>query len=352
MDIAFLCLTYKGLVHEKTKKWLKGKPVYLNTKEPLDKTPYTVLSIPTEWATRSIVDATLSLLRAAYENQHEWYMLLSHDVYPLVTYNALVKQLSKSMFHLMEQNELGTEWKTSQWWCLSKQDVGLILDRHTEYDAYVKAFPYQIRGAVDELYFLSCLKFLQPAYTYLEKQTIHVDWLTHGVQKHPVEYGALIEGDLDRMKGSFFLRKTTPYFTPIVHVPADTLVVQVFGDKSESIHQDTDLVLISMTKNIPEHIRALRIYYTLFSTLESAIREVLDRIPTHLWKNVIVKPEKPTRSIHPFPYSGPLKMETYQFKQPKIAFLFLTIGDIHQPLHAISRVDSKYPKGDAGGNFV
>lgn len=27
------------------------------------------------------------------------------------------------------------------------------------------------------------------------------------------------------------------------------------------------------------------------------------------------------------------------------------VGDIHQPLHASSRVDSKYPKGDAGGNF-
>ena len=27
------------------------------------------------------------------------------------------------------------------------------------------------------------------------------------------------------------------------------------------------------------------------------------------------------------------------------------VGDIHQPLHATSRVDSKYPKGDAGGNF-
>jgi hypothetical protein len=66
MDIAFLCLTYKGLVHEKTKKWLKGKPVYLNTKEPLEKTPYTVLSIPTEWGKRSIVDATLALLHAAY----------------------------------------------------------------------------------------------------------------------------------------------------------------------------------------------------------------------------------------------------------------------------------------------
>ena len=28
------------------------------------------------------------------------------------------------------------------------------------------------------------------------------------------------------------------------------------------------------------------------------------------------------------------------------------IGDIHQPLHATSRVDKSYPKGDAGGNFV
>ena len=27
------------------------------------------------------------------------------------------------------------------------------------------------------------------------------------------------------------------------------------------------------------------------------------------------------------------------------------IGDIHQPLHSSALVDSKYPKGDAGGNF-
>jgi S1/P1 Nuclease len=26
------------------------------------------------------------------------------------------------------------------------------------------------------------------------------------------------------------------------------------------------------------------------------------------------------------------------------------VGDIHQPLHATSRVDSKYPSGDRGGN--
>ncbi len=26
-------------------------------------------------------------------------------------------------------------------------------------------------------------------------------------------------------------------------------------------------------------------------------------------------------------------------------------GDIHQPLHTTAEVSSKYPKGDAGGNF-
>jgi hypothetical protein len=26
------------------------------------------------------------------------------------------------------------------------------------------------------------------------------------------------------------------------------------------------------------------------------------------------------------------------------------VGDIHQPLHATSRVDPKYPSGDRGGN--
>ena len=27
------------------------------------------------------------------------------------------------------------------------------------------------------------------------------------------------------------------------------------------------------------------------------------------------------------------------------------LGDVHQPLHAVSEVDHYYPKGDAGGNF-
>jgi hypothetical protein len=39
-------------------------------------------------------------------------------------------------------------------------------------------------------------------------------------------------------------------------------------------------------------------------------------------------------------------------KSYALRLLFHYVGDIHQPLHATSRVDSKYPKGDACGNFV
>jgi hypothetical protein len=39
-------------------------------------------------------------------------------------------------------------------------------------------------------------------------------------------------------------------------------------------------------------------------------------------------------------------------KSEALRLLIHYIGDIHQPLHASARVNSDYPKGDAGGNFV
>lgn len=38
-------------------------------------------------------------------------------------------------------------------------------------------------------------------------------------------------------------------------------------------------------------------------------------------------------------------------KSYALRLLIHYVGDIHQPLHASARVDAKYPKGDAGGNF-
>jgi hypothetical protein len=39
-------------------------------------------------------------------------------------------------------------------------------------------------------------------------------------------------------------------------------------------------------------------------------------------------------------------------KSMAMRLLIHYVGDIHQPLHATSRVDSHYPKGDRGGNSV
>lgn len=39
-------------------------------------------------------------------------------------------------------------------------------------------------------------------------------------------------------------------------------------------------------------------------------------------------------------------------KSYALRLLIHYVGDIHQPLHATARVNPKYPKGDAGGNFV
>ena len=39
-------------------------------------------------------------------------------------------------------------------------------------------------------------------------------------------------------------------------------------------------------------------------------------------------------------------------KSYALRLLIHYLGDIHQPLHAVALVDDKYPKGDAGGNFI
>lgn len=41
-----------------------------------------------------------------------------------------------------------------------------------------------------------------------------------------------------------------------------------------------------------------------------------------------------------------------ELKSYDLVWLLHLIGDIHQPLHAVSRITKSHPKGDAGGNFV
>jgi hypothetical protein len=284
------------------------------------RTPYT---FPTKWADPSLVDATLSLLKEALKENHAWFQLISHDAYPLKTYAEMVDYLethSKSIFDLVKED--GLVYKTSQWWCLTRADAELLVKHEASFKSYLEKVPLG-KGAWDELYFLSCLKHANPTYTYTQGKSVYTQWLIDEgekgpVQKHPITFGRRLS--TDQFGDSFFVRKTTLAFTNKVLVPKNTLTIQVYGTKSEVKDQEGDLVLVSMVPNdkIPEALlnSALRIYFTFHQYIHETVVEILKQFPTHLWSQIWIEDEKGVRT---------------KYVPPKVALLFLTIHDHHQP---------------------
>lgn len=362
MNIGFLFLTYDDIIHDETKKFIKNYSVYVNAKDPKkikDYPEYTITNEPTDWGKKNIVDATLSMLKTAYDAGHSWFILLAYDSLPLVRpieLESFLRYQTKSLFHSIENNEI--EWKTSQWWILSRADVQTILTNKDSYDKYLETNPYKyIHGAWDEMYFLSLLKFVNPAYVYREYKPTYVKWLTKSIQKHPVTYGKLLSTDLEESKKSFFIRKTTSELKTNVHIPNKTLYIKIFGTNSKPLNvpSNVDLILISMLTNnkIPERIlnKSIHTYYSISSFLYDTLLEVLDTIPSYMWETIYVLDEKcsrvgvsskirekqtldsvlgNTRLPNP-PQFYEHSHGCYQYSPNKIAFLFLTIGDINQP---------------------
>jgi hypothetical protein len=323
MSIAFLCLSYTGM--NPALRDAKLPNVFLNTKEPQDG----AFHFDTKWGDPSLVEATLSLLKEALKENHAWFMLISHDSYPLKTYAEMVDALetqTKSMFDLMEED--GLVFKTSQWWCMTRSDAEAVVKHETAFKTYLKEVPFP-RGAWDEYYFLSCLKHLNPVYTFTQAKPVYVEWLSNeaGVQKHPITFGRRLATDSfddsfssGSLGDSFFVRKTTLAFTDKVYKPKQSLTLQVFGTESKVSSFDGDVVLVSMVSNdrIPEKLlnQAIRVYFSLYPFVQPTMREVLRQFPTHLWDEVWLQDENGER---------------VRYVPPKVAMLFLTIHDVHQP---------------------
>ena len=355
MDLAFLFLTFDDILHAKTKQFIKPYSVYVNAKTPdaILKEKYTVTNYPTEWGKRSFLDALLHLLRISYEKNHLWYVLLANDTLPLVKPSQLescLKYQSKSLFHVLDHNDL--DWKIDTWCILHRNDVKTILDNMESYDAYVKENPYTVRGAWDELYFLSLLKFVNPAYVYQECKPVYVRWLTHSVQKHPITFGKLLSTDLEDSKDSFFIRKTTPELTSSMYTPQKTLWIKVFGTRSTplDIPSNVDLMILSMVPNadLPMLNRSIHTYFSIYKFLYNSLLEILNTIPTHQWDTIYILDETcnkvgstrgtkqtirtmGTTMLPNPPQFYEMNAGCYQYAPPKIAFLFLTMGDLHQP---------------------
>lgn len=288
--------------NDKTKSFVKGQSVYIS--------PH-----------------TFQLLETARANHHQWYVFLD-DVFPLVSmtkFKQFMKFQTKSLFHLLEQRE--NEWKTSPWCILSKADVETILSRRLDYDEYLKKKPYKISGTFDELYFLSLLKYVNPAHSFLDYKIVY---------SSNVLYNRVLKQDLDKMKGCFFLRKTTPTFTLKPVEVKKTLVIKILGEKSPPYETNHDLIMVS-TVDVPLQ-NALYLYRS--TSVYKTVLEIIESIPIYLWSEVIVlegthvptfvkgaKVSLPNTSLKQFYKTD----HAFLYAPDKIAFLFLTIGDVNQP---------------------
>ena len=219
MICAFLFLIYETIFNsDYVLKFIKNNNIYIHPKFP-DKIDshlkkYIINDlVKTEWGKYSIVNATLNLLKEAYKKKdNTYFILLSGDSYPVVTYEDFINKFNKnkSSFYFIEKIDI--YYKSSQWWILTRDDVKIILDNESKYYKLFKNL--HLDAAIDELYFLSVLHFENSSYQYNNIQIIYTKWNKYVWSYHPLIFNKITDIDLieiDKSK-SFFIRKVLNNF--------------------------------------------------------------------------------------------------------------------------------------------
>ena len=359
--ISLLFLTYDNILHDFT-EYFKHCDIYIHPKYPRNIIPslkrFVIReSISTEWGNHSIVNATLALLENAYKNKNnDWFILLSEDTYPLLSYEQLrewLKTQKKSIFHFIEHHSSSNLWKTSQWWALTRDDVKTILLNANHY-----VLPSSKIGAPDELYFLSLLKQINPQYQYSDYHFVYDKWLSGTIQKSPAYFNSLLDDDVMtiRTNNSFFIRKILKGFKNRLTKPNRTLVVLYVGTETNQrnlkplINSNHDIVVLSAIplKQLDVLLtqKAIQIHNIIYKFFQESMISIKKTFPLHLWEKVVflsetfdirdltlslnmglVKVEKDRHGNSAYHYSPVIEPN----KTPKIAFLFLTRSNINHP---------------------
>jgi hypothetical protein len=322
-----LFLTYGGFSHRREIRQItKLHNIYIHPKNPedvfIEDEQYIIPNlVPTEWGKKSIVDATIELLKESYKKEeNHWFFLLSQDVYPMVSFaniKARLKEEKKSFFDSIQDD--GTFYKTSQWWILSRKDVSVILEHYAEFNEkhknVFKGIPkLSFETAVDEIYFLSLLKWKNPKYTYNNSKVVYTRWLGHIPTKHPFVYNRLLDIDKQHIEkqGSFFIRKTTATFSPTTYKTNDHLYVLFIGTESKFENYKTildnpsaDIVILSGVpiedvdpRLLKRCICYVEIYYKLFFEAILILSHTVFKRSLKVWKLVSFVSEKYNSSRH------------------------------------------------------
>jgi hypothetical protein len=199
MTFAFLLLVYDKIIRNMDDYFIENN-LYIHSKYDIDPkySKYLIKSIETEWCKYSLVSATLNLLKESYKNKdNEWFILLSQDSFALYNYKEFKMNFNKihdnkSIFNYKSKININdkTYYKTSQWWCLKRSDVKIILDNEENNYKYFKDLKI---NCPDEYYFLSVLKWYKNNFT--NQQIMYDSWLTNTIQKSPLIFNHILEND-------------------------------------------------------------------------------------------------------------------------------------------------------------
>lgn len=348
-DIALLFLTYDNIYFQNIyDDYFNKCNVYIHPKEPekiIEENRQYIISniVSTEWGKIGIVNATIELLKASYENENnKWFILLSQDTFPLFKATTLIDFLGtkrKSMFTVVNvgidkfnANFNGHDvplYKSSQWWCMNREDVRLVLENYMNFKLVGKVQ----EGAYDEYYFLTLLRGINPEYKFTDLRFMYVDWLSSIVTMHPSIFNKLTTIDIENIKNakSFFLRKTFPTFNPTPLFPSSELFVIFIGSDTnqlkllQNINLDLDIILVSMidikliNKNLIDN--CIKVYSINWRLTNEAILDLVQKYK-NIWKKIYFVTENFNfeNVLNPISKSGPKKLENihyYYFKQTK-----------------------------------
>jgi len=348
MKISLLFLTYENPLHEyfwKEKGYLDNLNceiiIHAKYQNKITEPWISKLSkynIETSWGSENIIIATLLLLEQAYINGSDWFLLCSEDSFPLMDFNQCQNFLENntlSMFDLIDP-ELN---KTSQWFALNRNDVGLLFKainkftmdnsnvnesiknkeilNKTKYlkniyisklfDNIVKKIPKN--KAIDELFFLSAFKKINPNYEYLNYKVHYVKWYNnYWISKHPTIFNKLLITDKNDIlnKNPIFIRKTLPTFNDESNVEEKkNAIVIIIG--TENLNKEENyydsfinklkssnnydlflLVMIDNIKNINYKLteECIQIYSVVYNDVDNAIYHIKDFI--QIYENILI----------------------------------------------------------------
>jgi hypothetical protein len=315
---ALLFLTYDNIQHaEAFRPYFAKTNVYIHPKNKQKVVPYLrpyIIDelVPTQWGAYSIVEATLSLLRAAFTNSaNQWFVLLSQDCFPVYGIDSFQSWLSsqqKSMFNLITKGPVTptgvggtlTEqrrfWKTSQWWILNRADVNHILQNCTQFTQQHNGFTKKlVWAAIDEIYFLSLLMTTVLNYQFNNQQTMYDKWLSATITKSPATISRLLPEDWSAIKlaNSWFIRKTLPSFIKTLKTSfANELWVIHIGTETKQMASipDVDVVIFASvpidTINKQLLRKTIQIFPVLWNFFYESIANIVASFPIHHWDTI------------------------------------------------------------------